>query len=177
METYSPESRTIQVKSFEDDSYPFEAGTWSKFENVQFPNIKKVSMEKIVQQGESTQINIETEGVTSLLYFILDNEGSIQISEELEVSENQIVIKLASDNAEKLKIGTNQIKIFGVSDSVLKPDIYETNFLITKEISEIPKTDIEMQNTNAEVNYDIVLIGIILISIIIGIAIVVKKKN
>ena len=177
LETYSPESRTIQVKAFEDDSYPFEAGTWSKFENVQFPNIKKVSMEKIVQQGESNQINIETEGVTSLLYFILDNEGSIQISEELEILENQAVIKLASGNAEKLKIGTNQIKIFGVSDSVLKPDIYETNFLVTKEISEIPKTDIEMQNTNAEVNYDIALIGIILISIIIGIAIVVKKKN
>ncbi len=177
LETYSPESRTIQVKAFEDDSYPFKAGTWAKFENVQFPNIKKVSMEKIVQQGESTQINIETEGVTSLLYFILDNEGSIQISEELEISENQAVIKLASNNAEKLKIGTNQIKIFGVSDSVLKPDIYETNFLVTKEISEIPKTDIEIQNTNAEVNYDIVLIGIILISIIIGIAIVVKKKN
>ena len=177
LETYSPESRTIQVKAFEDDSYPFKAGTWSKFENVQFPNIKKVSMEKIVQQGKSTQINIETEGVTSLLYFILDNEGSIQISEELEILENQAVIKLASGNAEKLKIGTNQIKIFGVSDSVLKPDIYETNFLVTKEISEIPKTDIEMQNTNAEVNYDIALIGIILISIIIGIAIVVKKKN
>ncbi len=76
-----------------------------------------------------------------------------------------------------MKIGTNQIKIFGVSDSVLKPDIYETNFLVTKEITEIPKTDIEMQNTNVEVNYDIGLIGIILISIIIGIAIVVKKKN
>ena len=177
LETYSPESRTIQVKAFEDDSYPFEAGTWSKFENVQFPNIKKVSMEKIVQQGESTQINIETEGVTSLLYFILDNEGSIQISEELEISENQAVIKLVSNNAEKLKIGTNQIKIFGVSDSVLKPDIYETNFLVTKEISEIPKTGIEMQNTNAEVNYDTMLIGIILISIIIGIVIVLKKKN
>ena len=177
LETYSPESRTIQVKAFEDDSYPFEAGTWSKFENVQFPNIKKVSMEKIVQQGESTQINIETEGITSLLYFILDNEGIIQISEELEISENQAVIKLVSNNAEKLKIGTNQIKIFGVSDSVLKPDIYETNFLVTKEISEIPKTDIEMQNTNTDVNYDIALIGIILISIIIGIAIVVKKKN
>jgi len=177
LETYSPESRTIQVKAFEDDSYPFEAGTWSKFENVQFPNIKKVSMEKIVQQGEPTQINIETEGVTSLLYFVLDNEGSIQISDELEISENQAVIKLVSNNEEKLKIGTNQIKIFGVSDSVLKPDIYETNFLVTKEISEIPKTDFDMQNTNAEVNYDIVLIGIILISIIIGIAIVVKKKN
>ncbi len=50
-------------------------------------------MEKIVQQGEPTQINIETEGVTSLLYFVLDNEGSIQISDELEISENQAVIK------------------------------------------------------------------------------------
>ena len=95
---------------------------------MEFPSIKKISMEKIVQQGESTQINIETEGVTSLLYFILDNEGEIQKSEELEIIENQIIIKLASGNTKKMKIGTNQIKIFGVSDSVLKPDIYETNF-------------------------------------------------
>ena len=138
METYSPESRTIQVKAFEDDSYPFEAGTWAKFENVQFPNIKKVSMEKIVQQGESTQINIETEGVTSLLYFILDSEGRIQISEESEINENRLNINLTSDITKKLQLGTNQIKIFGISNSVLKPDIYETNFIITKEKSEIP---------------------------------------
>ena len=42
LETYSPESRTITVKTFEDDSYPFKNGKWSEFENVQFPIIKKI---------------------------------------------------------------------------------------------------------------------------------------
>ena len=127
LETYSPESRTIQVKAFEDNSYPFEVGTWSKFENMQFPSIKKINIQKIIQQGESIQISLETKGVTSLLYFILDSEGRIQISEESEINENRLNINLTSDITKKLQLGTNQIKIFGISNSVLKPDIYETN--------------------------------------------------
>ena len=42
LESYAPESRTITVKAFEDDSYPFKIGKWSKFENTEFPNIKKI---------------------------------------------------------------------------------------------------------------------------------------
>ena len=130
----------------------------------------------MIQQGESTQINIETEGVTSLLYFILDNEGEIQTSEELEIIENQVIIKLTSEDTKKLKIGTNQIKIFGVSNSVLKPDIYETNFLITNEKSEIPKTEINIQTIGNEINYDVGIIAIIIAVIIIGIALFLKKR-
>jgi len=176
LETYSPESRTILVRAFEDNSYPFEAGTWSKFEKMEFPSIKKINIEKMIQQGESTQINIETEGVTSLLYFILDNEGEIQTSEELEIIENQVIIKLTSEDTKKLKIGTNQIKIFGVSNSVLKPDIYETNFLITNEKLEIPKTEINIQTIGNEINYDVGIIAIIIAVIIIGIALFLKKR-
>ena len=176
LETYSPESRTILVRAFEDNSYPFEAGTWSKFEKMEFPSIKKINIEKMIQQGESTQINIETEGVTSLLYFILDNEGEIQTSEELEIIENQVIIKLTSEDTKKLKAGTNQIKIFGVSNSVLKPDIYETNFLITNEKSEIPKTEINIQTIGNEINYDVGIIAIIIAVIIIGIALFLKKR-
>ena len=176
LETYSPESRTIQVKAFEDNSYPFEIGTWSKFESMQFPNIKKINMQKIIQQGESTQINIETEGVTSLLYFILDSEGRIQISKESEISENKLNINLTSDITKKLQSGTNQIKIFGISDLVLKPDIYETNFIIVKEKSEIPKTEINVQNMENGNNYDIWIIGIIIVAIIIATTIFLKKR-
>ena len=176
LETYSPESRTILVRAFEDNSYPFEAGTWSKFEKMEFPSIKKINIEKMIQQGESTQINIETEGVTSLLYFILDNEGEIQISEELKIIENQVIIKLTSEDTKKLKAGTNQIKIFGVSNSVLKPDIYQTNFLITNEKSEIPKTEINIQTIGNEINYDVWIIVIIAV-IIIGIALFLKKRT
>jgi len=176
LETYSPESRTILVRAFEDNSYPFEAGTWSKFEKMEFPSIKKINIEKMIQQGESTQINIETEGVTSLLYFILDNEGEIQISEELEIIENQVIIKLTSEDTKKLKTGTNQIKIFGVSNSVLKPDIYETNFLITNEKLDIPKTEINIQTIGNEINYDVWIIVITIAAIIIGIALFLKKR-
>ena len=35
LESYSPESRTIKVNAFEDDSYPFKKGEWSKFEKVE----------------------------------------------------------------------------------------------------------------------------------------------
>ena len=176
LETYSPESRTIQVKAFEDNSYPFEVGTWSKFENMQFPSIKKINIQKIIQQGESIQISLETEGVTSLLYFILDSEGRIQISEESEINENRLNINLTSDITKKLQSGTNQIKIFGISNSVLKPDIYETNFIITKEKSEIPKTEINIQNIESEINYDVLVIGITITVIIIGIIIFLKKR-
>ena len=176
LETYSPESRTILVRAFEDNSYPFEAGTWSKFEKMEFPSIKKINIEKMIKQGESTQINIETEGVTSLLYFILDNEGEIQKSEELEIIENQIIIKLTSEDTKKMKIGTNQIKIFGVSNSVLKPDIYETNFLITNEKLDIPKTEINIQTIGNEINYDVWIIVITIAAIIIGITLFLKKR-
>ncbi|MDB4839713.1 ABC transporter substrate-binding protein [Nitrosopumilus sp.] len=176
LETYSPESRTIQVKAFEDNSYPFEIGTWSKFENMQFPSIKKINIQKIIQQGESIQISVETEGVTSLLYFILDSEGRIQISEESEINENRLNINLTSDITKKLQSGTNQIKIFGISNSVLKPDIYETNFIVTKEKSEIPKTEINVQDIESEINYDVWVIGITIVAIIIGIIIFLKKR-
>ena len=176
LETYSPESRTIQVKAFEDNSYPFEIGTWSKFENMQFPNIKKINMQKIIQQGESIQIKIETEGVTSLLYFILDSEGRIQISEESQINENKLNIELTSDITKKLQLGTNQIKIFGISNVVLKPDIYETNFIIVKEKSEILKTEINVQNIENEINYDVWVFGITIAVIIIAITIFLKKR-
>ncbi|MDC0070040.1 ABC transporter substrate-binding protein [Nitrosopumilus sp.] len=176
LETYSPESRTIQVKAFEDNSYPFKVGTWSKFENMQFPSIKKINIQKIIQQGEFIQISLETEGVTSLLYFILDSEGRIQISEESEINENRLNINLTSDITKKLQLGTNQIKIFGISNSVLKPDIYETNFIITKEKSEIPKTEINIQNIESEINYDVLVIGITITVIIIGVIIFLRKR-
>ncbi len=159
-----------------DLSIDLEEAYSGKKENIKFPSIKKINIEKMIQQGESTQINIETEGVTSLLYFILDNEGEIQTSEELEIIENQVIIKFTSEDTKKLKIGTNQIKIFGVSNSVLKPDIYETNFLITNEKLEIPKTEINIQTIGNEINYDVGIIAIIIAVIIIGIALFLKKR-
>jgi len=43
LESYSPESRTIKVTAFDDDSYPFKKGEWSKFEKAEFPKEMKLA--------------------------------------------------------------------------------------------------------------------------------------
>ena len=75
LESYIPEARTITVKAFEDDSYPFKIGKWSEFEKIQFPKIQKIKMNEIIQYGENMNIEIETENAHSLLYFLVDGKG------------------------------------------------------------------------------------------------------
>ena len=174
LQSYFPESRTITVKTFEDNSYPFKIGKWSEFENVQFPIIKKINMDKIIQYGESTDIKIETENASSILYFLVDGKGKIQASDKLNINENKVTIELSSNLTKKLQIGANNIKIFGISDSVLKPDFYESSFLVTKNNLELPQTTINVENIENEINYNIWIIPIL---IIVGIVAYLKIKH
>ena len=177
LETYSPESRTITVKTFEDNSYPFKNGKWSEFENVQFPIIKKIGMDKIIQQGKNMEIVVETEEANSILYFIMDSKGKIQSTEKLNIDKDKVTIKITSEATKKLQVGANNIKIFAISDSVLKPDFYESNFLVSENNSKIPISIINPSNIENEKNYNAELISIIVIILIIGIIIFVKTKN
>ena len=177
LEAYSPESRTITVKTFEDNSYPFKNGKWSEFENVQFPIIKKIGMDKIIQQGKNMEIIIETKEADSILYFIMDSKGKIQSSEKLDIDKDKVTIKITSEVTKKLQIGANTIKIFAISDSVLKPDFYESNFLVSENNSKIPIPIINSSNIENEKNYNVELISIIVIILIIGIIIFMKIKN
>ncbi|MBT4328221.1 MAG: ABC transporter substrate-binding protein, partial [Candidatus Nitrosopelagicus sp.] len=95
---------------------------------------------------------------------------------ELDINQNQVSIKITSEITKELQPGTNQIKIFTVSNSVLKPDIFETNFLITKEKVELPKTEINVKNVKTGMNYYIWIILLTIIVLVMGIAIYVKKK-
>ncbi|MGY8730438.1 MAG: ABC transporter substrate-binding protein, partial [Nitrosopumilus sp.] len=176
LESYSPESRTIIVKTFDDESYPFKMGKWSEFENVQFPIIKKIDMDKIIQYGESTDILIETENTDSILYFLMDSKGNIQASEKLNVKENKVTIKMTSKITEKLQPGANNIKVFAISNSVLKPDFYESSFLISKNNVELPSAMINTSNIENKINQDTWIIPIMLIIVIIGVITYAKIK-
>ena len=176
MKSYSPESRTIIVKTFDDESYPFKIGKWSEFEKVQFPIIKKIDMYKIIQYGESADILIETENTDSILYFLTDSKGNIQASEKLNVKENKVTIKITSKITEKLQPGANSIKVFAISNSVLKPDFYESSFLISKNNVELPSATINTSNIENKINQDTWIIPIMLIIVVIGVITYVKIK-
>jgi len=177
LETYSPESRTITVKSFEDDSYPHKIGKWSEFENTQFPIIKKINMDKIMQQGKSIEIIIETDNADSILYFIIDSKGEIQHTEELKIKENTTIIKITSRESEELQVGANSLKMFAISNSVLKPDFYESSFLVSQTNVDEPKLIINSSNIENKINYQIWIIVIVVILVIVSITAYLKIQS
>jgi len=175
LKSYAPESRTITVNAFEDESYPFKVGEWSKFEKTEFPLIKKVDLKKITQAGTEFKIDIITENSDSILYFVTDNEGNSISSETLKVIENKTTVTIPKEKTKNFGIGANNIKIFAVSDSVLRPDFYESSFIVTEMKTELPTVNSEkIEFSKNESFYEFLIIPVI---IIVGVIIVLKKKQ
>ncbi|QLH03831.1 ABC transporter substrate-binding protein [Nitrosopumilus cobalaminigenes] len=175
LESYSPESRTIKVSAFEDSTYPYKKGDWNTFENAEFPIIDKITMKKSMQQGEEISIKIETVNADEILYFLTNSLGEKIVSETKKVNEDNVIIKISAQDSKNLGIGANNIKIFAISNSVLKPDFYESTFIITDNKVELPIASNEsVEFTTNQINY---WFWAIPISIIIGIVIYLKKKN
>lgn len=175
LESYSPESRTIKVSAFDDDSYPFKKGEWERFENTEFPIIEKIDMKKSIQRGEEITLTIETKNSDAILYFLTNNQGEKIISKTQNVKESNTVIKIPSEESSKLGIGSSNIKIFAISNSVLKPDFYESSFIVTDGIIELPISSYE--NIEFSENESTYWIWIVPIIVILGIAVYVKRRN
>ena len=174
LKSYSPESRTITVSAFDDDSYPFKIGEWAEFEKAKLPIIKNIEMKNIIQRGEELEIRVEVDNSDSILYFLTNTEGRMISSETLNIDGNRITVTVPSENTKDLGIGANNIKIFAISNSVLKPDFYESSFLVTDVKAELPTslfTNIEFTENKSEY-----WIWIIPILFFIGMGIYLKKR-
>ncbi|MCH9040973.1 MAG: ABC transporter substrate-binding protein [Thaumarchaeota archaeon] len=174
LKSYSPESRTITVSAFDDDTYPFKIGEWAEFEKVKLPIIKNIEMKNIIQRGEELEIRVEVDNSDSILYFLINSKGEIISSETLSIDGNRITVTVPSENTKDLGMGANNIKIFAISNSVLKPDFYESSFLVTDVETELPTslfTNIEFTENKSEY-----WLWIIPILFIIGVGIYLKKR-
>lgn len=174
LESYAPESRTISVSAFEDDSYPFKAGSWSEFENPEFPTITGMELEDVVERGGEISVKVETKNTDSILYFLTNSKGSIISSKSIDVIDDKINISIDSTYSEKLQVGTGTVKIFAVSDSILKPDFYETSFMVTEMKTELPDSSSQETDFFDNKRWD----GIWIISVLVaaGIIVVLKKR-
>jgi peptide/nickel transport system substrate-binding protein len=174
LESYSPESRTITVRAFNDDSYPFVAGAWSEFEKAKVPSITKVEMKSIIQKGEKLDIIVGADNSDSILYFLTNSDGGMISSKTLKLNEVNIVISIPTEITRKFGIGANNIKIFAISDSVLKPDFYESSFIVTGVKTELPSSTLDnVEFTENKTEYEFFIIPII---IVIAIIIYLKMK-
>ena len=175
LKSYAPESRTITVSAFNDDSYPFKIGKWSEFEKAKVPIITNIEMKNIIQQGEKLEITVETGHADSILYFLTNSKGEMILSETLNIIGNSIIINIPSENTNYLGIGANNIKIFAISNSVLKPDFYESSFIVTKDKEELPISVLDnIEFTENEPEYGMWIIPIL---VIVGMMIYFKRKR
>lgn len=102
----------------------------------------------IVQKGAELEIDVETSQTDSILYFLTDSNGNSTLSELISVDKNFTGIKISGEKTEKLNPGAKDLKIFAISNSVLKPDYYSTSFLVVENKGVLP----EMDQSNIEFN-------------------------
>ncbi len=176
LKSYSPESRTITVESFDDNTYPFTAGHWSEFEKTEFAKIISVKIPNSIDKNSDFKIEIETSNTDSILYFLTNSKGVILSSNSIETNSTNTKIIFPEKIKEKLDVGVNNLKIFAISEKVLKPDYYSTSFLVmnnAEKIPEVNQSEIEFDKYN--VNDGIFIL--IPILVIIMIIVIIKRKS
>lgn len=175
LSAYSPESRSITVNAFDDETYPFRLGHWSEFENTEFPKITNVDSPDIIQKGSELEINVETLHTDSILYFLTDSNGNSTLSELISIDKNSTSIKISGEKTEKLDTGAKDLKIFAISNLVLKPDYYSTSFLVVENKEVLP--EINQKNIEFNKNNSFEMIWLIVPIIIVATTIFIKKRK
>jgi len=118
------------------------------------------------------QIPISTTNATKLHYFITGFKGENIASGVETVSDKSSQIQLTREQTSKLGLGSNDIKVFAVSESILRPDIYRSSFLaVDSKISElptIPLVELEPIDQNDESwNWIFIILGVGIVGSII----------
>ena len=170
LQSYSPESRTITIRAFNDESYPFEAGHWQEFENVKFPKILQVDIPDVIKQGSILNVPIITEDVSKIDYFFTNNQGESVAADTQLLDAKSTTLTLSENQTSKFGIGANDLKIFAVSEEVLRPDIYSVSFLVVSDSTELPEitlSDIQTDETDSDLtSIGMIILGIIIVGII-----------
>ena len=176
LDSYSPEARIITIKAFDDPTYSFGAGYWKKFENINVAKINAIDVPTTVSLGKDLTIPISATSNCTIYYYFLNADGKMVDSGILQSGTGNTTIILPKEKTSLLSMGANDLRVFAVSESALKPDIFYTSFLgIQGESPKMP--EIVTESGTATVSSDYVVVGIVLAAIAIGIVMVLKKRK
>ena len=177
LDRYSPESRTIIVKSFDYGDYPFPPGKWSEFELIDFPKITSIEIDDLILKDSNTEIPITTTNSSEIYYFISNSSGEIVSNGKIPVLNNKSMITLEEKILAKLDAGTNTLKVFAASNDVLRPYEYFTSFLVSDKSIILPDVEITTTLSESEQNDYSFLFVIIILVIAAAIIFVIKAKT
>ena len=177
LNNYSPESRTITINSFDSTGYPFDAGKWEKFEQIKFPKITNVEIPNVVDLKKPLSILVQTTDSSTIHYFISNPKGETVASGIKSVDNNSSEIALTEEETSRLVVGANTLKIFSSSDEALRPDVYDTSFLVVEGQTELPTIPISQTESSSEDTSYAGILSIIIGAIIVGIIVYIRRKR
>lgn len=140
LDRYNPSGRTIDLKLFDDSSYPFKAGYWSKFEQPKSIQVTSINSSKFIKIGEEKTLEFEiqvdnipaTPASVSAEFFFTDYNGSI-ISKEKAIPINDglghFKISLTKEETDKIPVGPVTLKLYASTENSLRPFIFADTFL------------------------------------------------
>ena len=176
LEGYSPDSRSITIKSFDSSGYPLQQGIWNNFEHAEFPTIESVDIEELVQKGMKLDIPVKVTNSSEIQYFLSNTQGTVITSGVQNVHDNHATITIENDEIDNLLVGPNTLKIFAASDDVLRPYEFSTSFLVVEPNSSLPQAVIS-DNYEDTKSTDNTVLSVIMILIIIGLSVFAIKKK
>jgi len=177
LNNYSPESRTITINSFDSTGYPFDAGKWEKFEQIKFPKITNVEISNVVDLKKPLSVLVQTTDSSTIHYFISNPKGETVASGIKPVDNNLSEIALTEEETSHLVVGANTLKIFSSSDEALRPDVYDTSFLVVEGQTELPTVPISQTESSSEDTSDAGILSMIFGAIIVGIIVYIRRKR
>ena len=177
LDNYSPESRTITIKSFDSDGYPFESGKWGEFEQIKFPKITDIMISDVVNLGNSFTIQVQAEDSSKIHYFVSNSRGETVSSGINSIHNNLSEIMITEEDASNLNVGANTLKIFASSDEVLRPDTYTTSFLVVEGQDALPVVPILQAEGETEETSHVGMVSLIIGAVIVGIIISIRRKR
>ena len=177
LDNYSPEARTITTRAFDDSTYPFEAGHWKEFSDVKLSKINSVDVPDVVSIGSELTIPVSVDAESTVYYYFTNADNKVVASGVEKSENNKINIMLSKEQTSLFSIGANDLKLFAVSDSALRPDMFHTSFLGIQGQYTAPAEILNAEPQILPVDQSYVVPSIAIIAVIIGIIIVLKRKR
>jgi hypothetical protein len=138
LDSYNVAGKTMTVKAFRDESYPFEVGHFAEYETPKLADIVSVNTGPItISQPASMTVNVQVDGQPSsnatVDYFVFDKNGKVAIEGKAAPSGStgEFKIDISGEETSKLSAGPSRLRVFASSNEALRPAITENTILAT----------------------------------------------
>ena len=131
----------------------------------------------VVDLKKELSVIVHTDNTSAIHYFISNPKGETVTSGIKSVSNGLSEIGLTEEETLDLGVGANTMKIFASSEEALRPDVYETSFLVVEGQSQLPTVPIsEVESSSEGTSYTGIVLAIIG-AIIVGIIVYIRRKR